>query len=177
MMKTHWLICGSLLALAACDNANKSTTPSEGTKTVETQREANDKAVRAQNEANEKAAKAENEANRDMAKEQAKANETIRGANQDLLKDRNDYEVKTQKSVVDINNKIDQLKVKAQTAKPKAKDDFDMAMRDVDAKKATLDTDMRAMREQPQSFDTLRAKVDREMADWKKSVDTAGSKL
>jgi uncharacterized protein YoxC len=58
-----------------------------------------------------------------------------------------------------------------------SRDDFEMAMRDVVSKKATLDTDLRALRDQPQSFDSLRAKVDREMADLKKSVDTAGSKL
>jgi chromosome segregation ATPase len=186
-MKMHWLLCGSVLALTACENR----TTRQGTNTTsteQTQREVNNqasrdqteaqqKAAKAQTEANEKAMEAQGEANHEMAKSQAKANENIREANQDLLKARNDYEVHTQKSVNEISNKIDQLKAKAQTAKPQAQEQFNTAMRDVDAKRTTLDTDFRALREQPQSFDTLRAKVDREMADLKKSVDVAQSKL
>lgn len=191
-MKMHWLLCGSVLALTACENR----TPREGTNTTnteQTQREVNNrdynnqasreqaeaqrKADKAQAEANEKAMKAQGEANGEMAKSQAKANENIREANQDLLKAKSDFEVHTQKSVNDISNKIDQLKAKAQTAKPAAQEQFNMAMRDVDAKRATLDSDFRALKEQPQSFDSLRAKVDREVADLKKSVDVAQSKL
>jgi hypothetical protein len=190
-MKMHWLVCGSVLALAACENRPTRegvNTTNTTTNTDQTQREAHDKASRAQGEAQEKAAKAQGEANekameaqgeanREMAKGQAKANENIREANQDLLKAKSDYEVHTQKSVNDISNKIDQLKAKAQTAKPQAKEEFNLAMRDVETKRATLDTDFRALREQPQSFDSLRAKVDREMVDLKKSVDVAQSKL
>lgn len=185
-MKIHWLLCGSVLALTACENR----TTREGTSTTNTEqarREGNDqtraqseaekKAAKAQAEANEKAMQAQGEANREMAKGQAKANENIREANQDLLKARSDFEVHTQKSVNDISNKIDQLKTKAQTAKPAAQQQFNIAMRDVDAKRATLDSDFRALKEQPQSFDSLRAKVDQEVADLKKSVDVAQSKL
>jgi len=190
-MRKHWIVGASLLTLAACD---KTATPqgqnTEPTRqnTEQSQREAVDKANRAQGEArekalsaqgeaNEKAAQAQAEANRDMAKEQAKANETIRSANQDVVKDRNDYQVRTQKSVNEIDNKIDQLKVKAQTAKPKAKDDFVAAMREVENKRAALDSDFRALRDQPESFDSLRAKLDREITDLKKSVDVAQGKL
>src|SRR5215471_811653 len=189
-MKMHWLLCGSVLALTACENR----TPREGTNTTNTeqsqravndqasrenreQTEAQRKADKAQAEANQKAMEAQGEANHEMAKSQAKANENIREANQDLLKARSDFEVHTQKSVNEISNKIDQLKTKAQTAKPAAQQQFNVAMRDVDAKRATLDTDFRALKEQPQSFDSLRAKVDREVADLKKSVDVAQSKL
>jgi len=194
-MKMHWLLCGSVLALTACENRTTRDTTRQGTNTTnteQTQREVNNQASREQNreqteaqqkadkaqaEANEKAMQAQGEANHEMAKGQAKANENIREANQDLLKAKSDFEVHTQKSVNEISNKIDQLKAKAQTAKPAAQQQFNVAMRDVDAKRATLDTDFRALKEQPQSFDSLRAKVDREVADLKKSVDVAQSKL
>jgi hypothetical protein len=183
-MKKHWLVGVSLLALAACEK----TATRDGQSTDQTQREAiekatraqgeaNDKAWKAQGEANDKATQAQNEANRDMAKGQAKANEDIREANQDVLQSRNDYETKTKKSVNDIDSKIDQLKVKAQTAKTKAKDDFATAMREVESKRALIDSDFRALHDQPQSFDSLRAKIDREMNDLKKSVDAAQDKL
>jgi hypothetical protein len=183
-MRKHWIVGASLLTLAACEKP----ATREGQNTDQTQREAvekanraqaesRDKAMTAQGEANEKAAQAQGEANRDMAKEQAKSNENIREANQDVVKARNDYEVRTQKSVNEIDNKIDQLKVKAQTAKPKSKDDFVVAMRDVESRRAALDTDFRALRDQPDRFDSIRAKLDREITDLKKSVDAAQGKL
>ena len=91
---------------------------------------------------------------------------------------RNEFQTKTQKKANELDNKIDDLKVKVQKAPAKAKTDFDVAMQDVNAKRATLDSDMKSINQQSaQAFDAYKAKVDKDIADLKKSIDTAHSKL
>jgi len=178
--------CASLLALAACEQSAKEqeikaeqAQRQADDKAARAQKEANEKAVKAQNEADEKAAQATAEARHDMAKGQAKANEEIRTANQDMVKQRTDFQVKAQKEVNEIDNKIDDLKVKAQKAEPKAKTDFNEAMKVVDSKRTALDTDLKTLDTQapPQTFDSYRAMVDKEIGELKKSVDVAKQKL
>jgi DNA uptake protein ComE-like DNA-binding protein len=83
-----------------------------------------------------------------------------------------------QKSASELDNKIDDLKVKVQTASPKAKTDFNVAMQDVNTKRAALDSDMRALGDQSaQALDSYRAKVDKDIDDLKKSIDVAKGKL
>jgi len=184
-MKRQLILCTSLLLLPACEKSVKDqelkaaqAQREADEKAVKAQREANDKAIKAQNEANEKTAEANAEANRDMAKGQAKANEEIRQANQDIVKQRNDYQVKTQKEITDIDNKIDDLKVKAQKSENKAKAEFSDAMRTVDSKRAALDSDLRSIdRQAGPSFDSYKAKVDKEIDELKKSIDVARQKL
>jgi len=196
-MKRQLILCSSLfLLLPACQNSAKDqevkaeqAQHQADDKAAKAQREANDKSVRAQNEANEKSAKAQQEADEkamkvndearhDMAKGQAKANEEIRSANQDIVKQRNDYHVTAQKEVSEIDNKIDDLKVKAQKSPNKAKPEFSDAMKTVDTKRANLDSDLRSLDTQPpQAFDSYRAKVDKEIDDLKKSIDVARQKL
>jgi len=185
-MKRQLILCSSLFLLAAaCEQSVKD----QEVKAEQAQRQADDKAVKAQREATEKTMKAQNEADdktaqanaearQDMAKGQAKANEEIRQANQDIVKQRNDYHVTTQKEVNEIDNKIDDLKVKAQKATPKGKTEFVDAMKMVDTKRAALDTDLRNIDTQvPQTFDSYRTKVDKEIDDLKKSIDVARQKL
>jgi hypothetical protein len=175
----------SLLALAACEQSAKEqeikaeqAQRQADDKAAKAQKEANEKAMKAQNEADEKAAQANAEARHDIAKGQAKANEEIRAANQDIVKARNDFQVTTQKEVNEIDNKIDDLKVKAQKSTAKAKTDFNDAMKVVDTKRAALDTDLRSIDTQAgQTFDSYRAKVDKEIDDLKKSIDVAKQKL
>jgi len=195
-MKRQLILCTSLFLLSACDNSVKDqevkaeqAQRQADDKIAKAQKEANDKTAKAQNEANEKTAKAQNEADekmgkaneearQDMAKGQAKANEEIRQANQDIVKQRNDYHVTVQKEVNEIDNKIDDLKVKAQknTAKPKA--EFSDAMNAVSTKRAALDSDLRNLDTQaPTTFDSYRSKVDKEIDDLKKSIDVARQKL
>ena len=185
-MKRQLILCTSLfILLPACENSVKEqelkaeqAQRQADDKAVKAQKEANDKMMKAQNEADEKAAQASAEARHDMAKGQAKANEEIRQANQDIVKQRNDYHVTTQKEVSEIDNKIDDLKVKAQKATAKAKTDFTDAMKVVDNKRAALDTDLRSIDNQmPQTFDSYRAKVDKEIDELKKSIDVARQKL
>jgi membrane-bound lytic murein transglycosylase len=184
-MKRQLILCTSLLLLPACENSVKDqelkaaqAQREADEKTAKAQREANEKVIKAQNEANEKTAQATAEANRDIAKEQAKANEEIREANQDIVKKRNDYQVRTQKEINEIDNKIDDLKVKAQKSDNKAKAEFSDAMRQVDTKRAALDSDLRNIDKQAgPTFDSYKAKVDKEIDDLKKSIDVARQKL
>src|SRR5689334_2104390 len=175
-MKRQLILCTSLFILMpACQNSAKDTEikaeqaqRQADDKAAKSQKEANDKMTKAQNEANEKAAqaqkeadekmmKANDEAQHDMAKGQAKANETIRQANTDIVKQRNDFHASTQKEVSEIDNKIDDLKVKAQKSSTKPKAEFSDAMKVVDSKRATLDSDLRRIdTEGAQTFDSYR---------------------
>jgi hypothetical protein len=184
-MKRGLIVCASLFALAACEQSVKE----QGQKAEQAQRQADDKAAKAQKEADEKAVKAQNEADEkavkanaearhDMAKNQAKANEEIRQVNQDIVKQRSDYHVSTQKQVNEIDSKIDDLKVKAQKSTANVKTDFSDAMKVVDTKRSALDTDLRSLDSQAEpTFDSYRAKVDKEIDDLKKSIDVARQKL
>jgi chromosome segregation ATPase len=184
-MKRQLILCTSLfLLLPACENSAKdhevkaAQAQREADETaIKAQREANEKTLKAHNEANEKTAEANAEARQDMAKGQAKANEEIRAANQDIVKQRNDYHVSTQKEINDIDNKIDDLKVKAQkSTKPKV--EVVEALKVVDTKRAALDTDLRNLDTQvPQTFDSYRSKVDKQIDELKKSIDVARDKL
>jgi hypothetical protein len=134
--------------------------------------------AKADQEANEKAARANTEARHDIAQGQAKANEKIREVNQDQAKAKSDFSAHVQKSASELDNKIDQMKVDVQTANAKARADFVAAMKDVDAKRAALDTAVRSIDDQPiQQFDAYKAKVNKELDDLKKSIDVARDKL
>jgi hypothetical protein len=195
-MKRHLILCASFLLIPACENSVKDkeiqaeqAQRQADEKAAQAQKEANDKMVKAQNEANEKTAKAHNEADEkmvqaneearhDIAKGQAKANEEIRAASQDIVKARNDFHASTQKEIHEIDNKIDDLKVKAQKATDKPKPEFTEAMRVVDTKRAALDSDLRNIDTQaPHTFDSYRAKVDKQLDELKKSIDVARQKL
>jgi len=184
-MKRQLILCTSLLVLGACENSVKEqemkaeqAQHQADDKAAKAQKEANDRAMKAQNEADEKAGQASAEARHDMAKGQAKANEEIRQANQDIVKQRSDFHATVQKEVNEIDNKIDDLKVKAQKSTAKPKTDFSDAMKVVDTKRAALDSDLRNVDTQvPQTFDSYRAKVDKEIDDLKKSIDVARMKL
>jgi len=182
-MNRHLILCAAL-ALTACERS----ATEEQTKAQQAQREADEKAAKAQKEADEKTAKAQREADEKAMKaqgeaaetankQQAKANDEIREANQDVLKARNDLQERTQKSVAEIDHKIDQIKVKAEK-KPTKKTDFEAAMRDVDTKRAMLDSEIKALPSQTaQTLDSFKAKVEKDIDELKKSVNQAEHKL
>ena len=180
------MIVGSFLFLAAaCDKSAQE----EQAKAEQAQREANEqsgkaaraaeqKAAQAQGEADDKSARANEQAEREIAKAQAKANETIRNVHQDLLKDRNEFQVEVHKSVDQLDSRIDQLRVKAQKATAKARGDFEAAMKDVDDKRAAVASDLARLQGQTaESFDTFKTRVNKEIDDLKKSIDGAADTL
>src|SRR4051812_26541837 len=136
--------------------------------------EQQNKAEQAQREANEKSAKAQNEAEQKAGQAQKEANDTVRNVHEDLLKDRNDFQVQAHKTVDDVDGRIDSLKVKSQKASAKARNDFEAAMSDVEQKRAAVGADLSRLESQTaQSFDGFKARVNKEIDDLKKSVDTA----
>jgi colicin import membrane protein len=146
--------------------------------TARAEREAAEKRAQAQREADEKAAKANAEARKESAEGQTKANETIREMQQDLVKARYDFQSYTQQTVNDLDHKIDKMRTDAQKASAKAQVAFEAAMKDVAAKRAALDTDLRSIGTQSaQSLDSFKAKVDKELDDLRKSIDAANDKL
>jgi cell division septum initiation protein DivIVA len=164
-MNRHLILCAAL-ALTACersaseDQAKAQQAQKEADeKAAKAQKEADEKTAKAQKEADEKAAKAQGEATQVANKEQAKANDDIRQVNQDVLKARNDFQTQTQKLVSEIDHKIDQIKVKAEKTPPKAKSDFDAAMRDVASKRAMLDSDIKVLPPDAQTLDSFKVKV------------------
>src|SRR5882672_3600728 len=85
------------MALSACnrtsaDDQNKALAAQrQADETMaKTQREADQKAAEAQRKADEAAAQARDEANKDTSRAQTNANDTIRSANESVLKTRND---------------------------------------------------------------------------------------
>jgi len=185
-MRRH-LIIGSwlLVAAAACDKSAQD----EQAKADQAQRAANEqssnaariaeqKGAQAQAEADDKSARANEQAAREGAKAQANANETIRNVHQDLLKDRNDFQVDVNKTVDGLDSRIDQLKVKSQKATPKVRADFDAAMKDVDAKRTVVGSDLGRLESQTaESFDGFKVRMNKEIDDLKKSIDVAHEKL
>jgi hypothetical protein len=156
------------LALGGCEK----TQGQENKEAAKAQGEATEKAAKAQAEANDKIGKAQQDANVDAAKAQADANDKSRDANETYVKRRSDYKVSLQKQVNDLDKQLDELKIKAAKATGKAKTDAEMAMKDTEAKRTTVQNDMRMIDATPSTeWDTFKAKVDREVADFKKSVD------
>jgi hypothetical protein len=184
-MKRPMMMCAALLLAVGCDRSAKENQE----KIEQAQREADQVAARAereaaekraqvQREADEKAAQANAEARKEAAEGQTKANENIRAANQDLVKARSDLQVRAQKTANEIDNKIDRMRTDAQKASPKVQSDFVAAMRDVDDKRAMINSDLRAIVDQPLGqLDSIKAKVDKDFDELKKSVDIAHSKL
>jgi colicin import membrane protein len=173
-MKRQLIVASWLLLAAGCEKSAEE----QQTKATQAQREADEKAMKAGREATEKADKAQQEANQETAKAQAKANDTIRNAHEDLLKDRNDFQVEAHKALDDLDGRVDKLRAKAQKADAKARSNFDVAVRDVEAKRATVVADIQRLEAQTaESFDGFKARVNKELDEAKKSVDNAASKL
>jgi hypothetical protein len=185
MTKRALMVGTWLLMAAACEKSVQE----QQDKAEQAQREANEKTAKAQREAEQKIEKAQKEADKTIAKanqqadeesanQQAKANETVRNVHEDLLKDRNDFQVQAHKTVDDVDSKIDSLRTKAQKANTKARADFDAAMKDVEAKRAALAADLQRLENQSaQTFDAFKARVTKEIDEFKKAVDNASNKL
>ncbi len=140
--------------------------------------EAQQKTQAAQKEADEKIAQANAKAQEEASKTQLAANQNIRQANDETLKTRNDYQVETSKSVNQIDNKLDGLKVKAQTSQPQNKARFQGAMPKVAAQRATVKEDLDNLPSQTaQSFTSYKTKTDKDISDLRKTVDEIAMNL
>jgi uncharacterized lipoprotein NlpE involved in copper resistance len=179
-MRKSIVVCiASVLLLASCNQSAEDqkakadqAQQEANQKIAQAQIEAQQKAQAAQREANEKIAQANAKAQEEASKSQLAANQDVRQANDETLKTRNDYQVETNKSVNQIDNKLDGLKVKAQTTQPKSKVRFEGAMPRVAAQRATVKEDLDSLPKQTaQSFAGYKIKTDKDISDLRKSVD------
>jgi hypothetical protein len=140
--------------------------------------EAQQKAQAAQKDADEKIAKANAKAQEEASKNQLAANQEVRKANDETLKTRNDYQVETSRSVNELDNKLDGLKMKAQTSLPKARARFEGLMPKVTAQRATVSEDLANLpRQTEQSFTSFKTKTDKDISDLRKTVDEVAMNL
>ena len=185
-MRRNLIVCiASISLLASCNQSGED----QKAKAEQAQQEANQKigqanievqqkAQAAQKEANEKIAQANAKAQEEASKAQLAANQDIRKTNDETLKMRNEYEVETSKSVNQIDNKLDGLKVKAQTSQPKMKARFQGAMPNVEVLRATVKEDLANIPSQTaQTFTSFKAKTDKDISDLRKTVDEIAMNL
>ena len=175
----------SISILASCNQS----TLDQKTKAEQAQLEANEKIAQATLEAQQKASAAHLEANAKIAqanatvqgetsKAQQIANQDIRQANDATLKLRNDYQVEASKSVTQIDNKIDGLKVKSLSSRPKTQERFESMMPKVVAQRSTVNDDLANLPTQTaQSFATFKTKTDKDLTDLRKMVDEVATNL
>ena len=185
-MNRHLIACiASVAFLASC-------TPSaaeQKAKADQAQQVANAKIEQANNEALQKGEAAQKEADGKIAqanaqtqeeasKAQLEANKSIRQANDQTLKLRNDYQVETSKSINQIDNRLDGLKVKALTSKPKAQAQFNSMMPKVVEQRSVVGQDLASLPSQTaQSFNDYKVKTDKDMSDLRKSVEEVAVNL
>jgi cell division septum initiation protein DivIVA len=175
----------SISILASCNQSAQD----QKTKADQAQQVANEKITQANTEAQQKANTAQQEANAtiaqananvqgEAAKAQQVANQGIREANNDTLKLRNDYQVETSKSMSQIDNKLDGLKVKSLNAQPKAKAKFESMLPQVVAQRSTVSDDLANLPAQTsQSLKGYKTKTDKDLADLRKLVDEVAINL
>jgi F0F1-type ATP synthase membrane subunit b/b' len=148
------------------------------TKIEQANNEALQKGQAAQKEADSKIAQANAQTQEEAAKAQVAANQNIRQANDQTLKVRNDYQVETSKSVSQIDNRLDSLKVKALTSKPKTRAQFDSMMPKVAAQRSTVGEDLASLPSQTaQTFNSYKVKTDKDVSDLRKSVEEVAVNL
>ena len=169
------------VALALSAGCNRSATE-EQNRALQAQKEADDKIAAAQREADKKAAEAQQKAldeaaasheeiNRMQARAQTQANETIRSANEQILKKRDETRTWAQQKVDTIDADVDTAKTKAQTASVSAKEAFNKALVDVEAKRRVVESDIASIDQQAATeLDQTKARLQKELDALKASV-------
>ena len=175
----------SISILTSCNQS----TLDQKSKAEQAQQEANEKIAHSTLEAQQKANAAQLEANAkitqanatvqsEATKAQQVANQDIRQANDATLKLRNEYQVETSKSVTRIDNKLDGLKVKSLSVRPKTKERFESMMPKVVAQRSTVNDDLANISGQTaQSFASFKTKTDKDVTDLSKMVDEVATNL
>ena len=147
-------------------------------KILQANNEAEQKGQAAQKEADAKIAQANTQIQEEASKAQLAANQNIRQANDDTLKLRNDYQVETSKSLNQIDNRLDGLKVKSLESQPTAKAKFESMMPKVVAQRSTVGEDLASLPSQTaQTFSTFKTKTDKDMSDLRKVVEEVAINL
>lgn len=158
-MKRH-LISGSagflLLAAMACNQSP-----------AHEQEEARN----AQQRADEKSGQFRMQAEEKSAEQQAVANEKAREAARALETAKNDYRHKAQSDLDSLTKDIDDLRVKAEKATGKTRQDLEHGLADLTARRDAVDAQIRSIEAaSADQIETVKARVDDQIAALRKSV-------
>jgi hypothetical protein len=162
---TRKLVLGSLglLFIAAC---NRSPAAEQ------------EEARTAQQRADEKTTQYRMQADQKSAEEQAKANDQQREASRVLDQTKNDYRQKAQSDLDSITKQIDDLKAKSAKATGKARADVDQALADATARRDAVEAQIRAIDQAgPDQIETVKARLDDQIAALRQSVDEAKKRI
>jgi hypothetical protein len=169
------------VALALTSGCKRSATE-EQNRALQAQKEADDKIAMAQREADKKAAEAQqraldetaasrDETNRMQARAQSGANETIRQANEEIAKKRDELRTWARQKTDSIDADVDTAKTHAQTASANVKGAFDKALVDVEAKRNALESHIASIDQQSATeLDQMKARLQKEIDALKASV-------
>jgi hypothetical protein len=132
----------------------------------------------AQAQADEKSAQFRMQAEEKSAEEQAKANDKSREAARTLDQAKNDYRQKAQSDLDSLTKQIDELKAKSTKATGKNRADVDQALADVTARRDAVDAQIRSIDQaSADQIETVRARVNDQLAQLRQSVDEAAKRI
>jgi len=159
-------------------------------------RQADDRVAQAQKEAQEKVAAAEKkveelqaqladagalvraEAEEEVSKAKTEADKLASEATHALARARAAYKESERHELATATKEVDEIKAKAASAQPKVKTQIDTALKEVAVKKEAFRKEIDAFDTATvESIRTVKAKADKALADLKKSIHTARSKL
>jgi hypothetical protein len=157
-MKRHLILgsAGLLLAAAAC---NRSPAHEQ------------EEARNAQQKADEKSSQYRMQAEEKSAEQQAVANDKAREATRTLDTVKNDYRHKAQSDLDGLTKDIDDLRVKAEKATGKTRQDLDRGLADLTARRDAVEAQIRSIDSaSAEQLETVKARVDDQIAQLRKSV-------
>jgi multidrug efflux pump subunit AcrA (membrane-fusion protein) len=136
--------------------------------------EAQAEADKAQNKANAEIAQAGNQVTLTGAQAQAAADTKIAAAQADFAATREDYRHKVQSNIDALNKQLDDLDIKAKTAKGTMATDLRATVPALRAERDAFITDFQTLGTvNAVTWDAMRARLDKEWADLKVAVDKA----
>lgn len=136
--------------------------------------EAQQKADKAQAEANREMNQASAEATTKITNAQVEADKKISDAERAFVKTREDYRHDMQTNIADIDAKLADLDAKAKTVVGKKKVDLDHSLPGLHARRDELARAVQSVgSETAATFDSTKARIDKEWKDLKASIDKA----
>ena len=131
----------------------------------------------ARRRAAEEAASVQRRADEAAASAMAKAEEEGKRAEQVLIKARNDLHEKTDKDMIELSARMDDLRLKSTKATGKAREEMDAKLQRLDKQIAAVKRDLDILdRASAAEFDAMKARIEVGLADLKKSLSEPSPK-
>lgn len=129
-------------------------------------------------EGNEKVQEAQQEAREKSAEAQANANEKIREANRNVIAADDSLRTWGQERIDTLNNKIDEARVKAETAKPQLRAEVEAGLKDVQTKRDAIVTEFAALDTKSEAeVNRFKGRIDAEIERLEERVDRLENRL